>query len=128
MLTFCHQLVISSFIYHNNWYKRLKKNSTTISLILDHDSYPKDKHYQRAKRAAENKPSSLKLSKNFNQKIKPKMFKSIFNNHEAKLNIHPVKNKTRKELKKIVTSVKSNTRLKVYIKWKTNQENWTTFT
>ena len=38
------------------------------------------------------------------------MFKSIFNNQEAKLNIHQVK-KTQRELKKIVTSVKSKTRL-----------------
>ena len=45
------------------------------------------------------------------------MFNSIFNNQEAKLNIHQMKNKKKhKELKKIVTSVKSKTRLKLYIK------------
>ena len=49
------------------------------------------------------KLKSLKLSKYFNQKIKPIMYNSIFNNQEAKLNIHQVKTKkTQGELKKIV--------------------------
>ena len=53
------------------------------------------------------KPKSFKLTKCFNQKIKPKMFNGIFNNQEAKLNFHQVKNKKKhKELKKIVKSIK----------------------
>ena len=49
------------------------------------------------------KLKSLKLSKFFNRKIKPKMYNSIFNNQEAKLNIHQVKNKKKHEesLKKL---------------------------
>ena len=49
------------------------------------------------------KLKSLKLSKCFNQKIKPKMYNSIFNNQEAKLNIHQVKNKKKhkESLKKL---------------------------
>ena len=74
----------------------ISKPEVILSLILDHDSNPKYKHQQRPKRAAENKPISFKLSKCFNQKIKPKMLKSIFHNQEAKLNIHQVKKKSKK--------------------------------
>ena len=52
------------------------------------------------------KTNSLKLNKCFNQKIKPKMFNGIFNNQEAKLNFHQVKNKNKhKESLKKVKSV-----------------------
>ena len=78
----------------------ISKPEVILSLILDHDPYPKYKHQQRTKQAAENKPISLKLSKCFNQKIKPKMLKSIFHNQEAKLNIHQVK-KNKESLKKL---------------------------
>ena len=80
---------------------RNSKPEGTFSLISHHDSYPKDKHHQIAKGAAENKPNSLKLSKSFNQKIKPKLFNSIFNNQEEKLNIHQVKKKHKESLKKL---------------------------
>ena len=64
------------------------------------------------------KPKSLKLTMCFNQKIKPKKLNGNFNNQEAKLNFHRVKNKKKAQRakKKIKKSVKSKTRLKLYIK------------
>ena len=56
------------------------------------------------------------------------MCNSIFNNQEAKLNIQVKNKKKHKESLKNGEYVKSKTRLKLYIKWNTNQENWITFT
>ena len=46
----------------------ISKPEVILSLILDQDPYPKYKHQQRTKQAAENKPNSLKLSKSLIKK------------------------------------------------------------
>ena len=90
----------------------ISKPEVILSLTLDHGSYPKEKHHQSSRGAAAYKPNGLKLSKCFNQKIKPKMYNSIFNNQEAKLNIHQVKNKKKqKDSLQKCEYVKSKTRL-----------------
>ena len=71
-----------------------------FSLILDYDSYPKEKHHQNLGMAAANKPNSLKLSKCFSEKNKPKMFSIIFNQRRNWTFIK-LTNKKHEELKKI---------------------------